>query len=68
MQSPSFPSSFDDEFRAGPDGQCGYVGLNVLRGLITGIDQALEAHRQERSARKLGPVMIGVSPWLTDPE
>lgn len=68
MQLPSFPSSFDDEFPAGPDGQRGYVGLDVLRGLITGIDQALEAHRQERSARKLGPVLIGVSPWLTDPE
>jgi len=69
MQLPSFPSSFDDEFPAGPDGQRGYVGLDVLRGLITGIDQALEAHRQQRpSARRLGPVLIGVSPWLTDPE
>jgi hypothetical protein len=68
MQLPSFPSSFDDEFPAGPDGQPAYVGLDVLRGLITGIDQALEAHRQERSARKLGPVLIGVSPWLTDTE
>lgn len=68
MQLPSFPSSFDDEFPAGPDGQRAYVGLNVLRGLITGIDQALEAHQQERSARKLGPVVLGVSPWLTDPE
>jgi hypothetical protein len=68
MQLPSFPSSFDDEFPAAPDGQRGYVGLDVLRGLITGIDEALEAHRQERSARKLGPVLIGVSPWLTDAE
>jgi hypothetical protein len=68
MQLPSFPSSFDDEFPAEPDGQRAYVGLDVLRGLITGIDQAIEAHRQERSARKLGPVLIGVSPWLTDPE
>jgi hypothetical protein len=68
MQMPSFPSSFDDEFPSGPDGQHAYVGTNVLRGLITGIDQALEAHRQERSARKDGPVLIGVSPWLTDPE
>jgi hypothetical protein len=68
MQLPSFPSSFDDEFAAGPDGQRAYVGLDVLRGLITGIDQAIEAHRQEHSARKLGPVLIGVSPWLTDPE
>ena len=68
MQVPSFPSSFDDEFPAGPDGQRAYVGLDVLRGLITGIDQALEALRHERSARKLGPVLIGVSPWLTDPE
>jgi hypothetical protein len=68
MPLPSFPSSFDDEFRAGPD-QRAYVGLDVLRGLIAGIDQALEAHRQQRpSARRLGPVLIGVSPWLTDPE
>jgi hypothetical protein len=53
---------------AGPDGQRAYVGLDVLRGLIAGIDEALETHQQERSARKLGPVLIGVSPWLTDPE
>ncbi len=68
MQLPSFPSFFDDEFPTGPDGQHAYVGLDVLRGLITGIDEALEAHRRERPARKLGPVLIGVSPWLTDPE
>jgi hypothetical protein len=66
---PSFSSSFDDEFPAGPDGQRAFVGLDVLRGLIAGIDQALEAHREQRpSARRLGPVLIGVSPWLTDPE
>lgn len=68
MQVPTFPSAFDDEFSAGPEGQRAYVGLDVLRGLITGIDQALEAARQDRSARTLGPVLIGVSPWLTDPE
>jgi hypothetical protein len=69
MPLPSFPSSYDDEFPAEPDGQRAYVGLNVLRGLITGIDEALEAHRQQRpSARRLGPVLIGVSPWLTDLE
>lgn len=67
MQLPSFSSSFDDEFPAGPEGQSAYVGLDVLRGLIAGIDQAIEAHRQERSARNLGPVLIGLSPWLTDP-
>lgn len=66
MSLPSFPASFNDEFPAGPNGQRAYVGLNVLRGLISGIDQALEAREQERSARKLGPVLIGVSPWLTD--
>src|SRR5581483_9568002 len=65
----SFPSSFDDEFPLGPDGQRAYVGRDVLRGLIAGIDQALEAHQQQPpSSRRLGPVLIGVSPWLTDPE
>lgn len=69
MPLPSFSSSFDDEFPAGPDCQRAYVGLDVLRGLIAGIDEALEAHRHQRpSARRLGPVVIGVSPWLTDPE
>lgn len=69
MQLPSFPSSFDDEFPAAPDGQRAYVGLDVLRGLIAGIDQALEVHRQQRpSPRRLGPALIGVSPWLTDPD
>lgn len=68
MQLPSFPSAFDDEFPAGPDGQRAYVGLDVLRGLINGIDQELEAHQRERSIRELGPVLIAVSPWLTDPE
>lgn len=68
MQLPSFPFSFDEDFPAGPDGQRAYVGRDVLRGLIAGIDQAVEAHREQRpSARRLGPALIGVSPWLTDP-
>jgi hypothetical protein len=68
MQLPSFPSSFDDDFPAGPGGQRAYVGRDVLRGLIAGIDRALATHRQERSARRLGPVLIGAAPWLTDGE
>ena len=68
MLLPSFPSSFDDEFPAGPGGQRAYVGRDVLRGMIAGIDRALETHARERSARKLGPALIGAAPWLTDPE
>lgn len=62
----SFSGEFDDEFTFG-EGQTAYVGRDVLRGLVCGIDEALQAPRRSRS-RDLGPCLIGCAPWMDDPE
>lgn len=63
----SFSSEFDHEFTLGSAGLTAYVGRDVLRGLIAGIDEALQAPRRSRS-RDLGPCLIGCAPWMDDPE
>jgi hypothetical protein len=65
-QHHSFSGEFDSEFAVG-EGQTAYVGRDVLRGLIAGIDEALQAPRRSKS-RDLGPCLIGCAPWMDDPE
>jgi hypothetical protein len=65
-QQHSFSGEFDGEFTFG-ESQTAYVGRNVLRGLVAGIDEALQAPRRSRS-RDLGPCLIGCAPWTDDPE
>lgn len=66
MEQPSFSSGFDGEFSS-RDGQTAYVGRDVLRGLIRGIDDAIEAPRRATS-RDLGPCLIGCALWMDDLE
>jgi hypothetical protein len=66
MQQRSFSGEFDGEFSYA-EGQTAYVGRDVLRGLIRGIDEAIEAPRRSKS-RDLGPCLIGCAPWMNDPE
>lgn len=61
----SFSGEFDGEFALGPDGLHAYTGRDVLRGLISGIDEALAAPRRSRD---VGPCLIGCAPWMDDPE
>ena len=64
----SFTNEFDNEFAVGPDERdraC--FGLNVLRGLIEGIEEYVRDLRW-RSSRSLGPVLLGSSMWIDDDE
>lgn len=63
----SFSGEFDGEFSFGLEGLNAYVGRDVLRGLIAGIDEALAAPRRSKS-RDLGPCLIGCAPWMDDAE
>jgi hypothetical protein len=64
----SFGHGFDDGFAVGADGRDrAFFGLDVLRGLIEGIEE----HGQDprwRHSRSLGPVLLGSSMWIDDDE
>lgn len=64
-----FPAEFDDEFAVGPhEGNKAFFGRDVLRGLVEGIDDLVQVHQSRRYGRVLGPVLIGSSMWMDDPE
>lgn len=66
---PSFPWGFDASFSFGPDNRwSGYFGRDVLRGLISGIDEFHAAKARERRFRILGSALLGAFMWLDDPE
>lgn len=69
-QVPSFSSRFNSQFSFGKDRKLtGRAGLNVLDDLIAGIDEFMAAAAAGRkSARNLGPAMLGAFMWLDDPE
>lgn len=66
----SFSSAFNSRFSFGKDGNLtGRFGLNVLEDLIAGIDEFMAVAAADRkSARSLGPAMLGAFMWLDDPE
>lgn len=66
----SFPREFNDEFAVGVDpGNRAYVGLDVLRGLINGIEDFIQVKQERwREFRSLGPALLGSSNWINDPE
>jgi hypothetical protein len=65
----SFPSGFDGEFTFGSRKRCrGYFGQDVLRGLVSGIDEFCAASERQRSSRTLGPAMLAGFMWLDDDE
>lgn len=67
----SFTSDFDDEFVLGDhEGNRAYFGLDVLRGLVEGIDD-FTRERQPRwkpTTRSLGPALLGSAIWINDSE
>jgi hypothetical protein len=66
-QVPSFSSRFNSQFSFGKDGKLtGRFGLNVLDDLIAGIDEFQAAAASQKSARDLGPGMLGTFAWLDD--
>lgn len=69
-ETQSFSDEFDDEFAVGPEsGNRAFFGLNVLRGLVEGIDDFIN-ERQPRwgQFRSLGPVLLGSAMWINDAE
>jgi hypothetical protein len=66
----SFPEDFDDQFPLGPhEGNSAYFGRDVLRGLITGIDDFIQARQPRwRAFRSVGPVLLGSAGWIDDHE
>jgi hypothetical protein len=65
-----FSEGFDDEFAVGAEpGNTAFFGRDVLRGLITGIEDFAET-RQERwkRYRSLGPALVACAPWMDDEE
>lgn len=68
--STRFSGEFDDEFAVGPEeGNRGFFGRNVLRGLIEGIDDFAHGRQSRwRRSRSLGPALLGSAMWIDDPE
>lgn len=69
-REPSFSHEFDDEFAVGPDhGNKAFFGLNVLRGLIDGIDDFIRQREPRwRQHRAIGPALLGSALWINDEE
>jgi hypothetical protein len=65
-----FSKEFDAEFDVGhEEGNRAFFGLDVLRGLVDGIDEFVQGRqRRWRQFRSMGPVLLGCTPWFTDPE
>jgi hypothetical protein len=66
----SFPPEFNDEFTVGVEpGNHAYVGQDVLRGLVSGIDDFIQVRQERwRQFRSLGPALLGSTGWFTDDE
>lgn len=65
-----FPGVANNRFPVGEEGNSALFGRDVLRGLVRGIEDFVEA-RQERwrpPHRPVAPTMIACSPWLNDDE
>jgi hypothetical protein len=64
-----FPKEFEDAFAVGPEpGNNAFFGLNVLQGLVDGIEDFIN-ERQPRwrpAVRLLGPALLGSSVWIED--
>jgi hypothetical protein len=67
--SSEFPADFDQVFSVSAEpGNSGFTGLNVLRGLVEGIDDFI-AEREQRWRRfRAGPAMLACAPWVDDEE
>jgi hypothetical protein len=64
-----FLDEFNDTFPVGPEpGNTAFFGLNVLQGLVDGIDDFVSTRqpRWEPHVRSLGPALLGSAIWIED--
>jgi hypothetical protein len=64
-----FPNEFEGTFAVGPEpGNNAFFGLDVLQGLVDGIDDFVNEHqpRWQPRERSLGPALLGSSVWIED--
>ncbi len=64
-----FPNEFDDTFPVGPEaGNSAFFGLNVLQGLVEGVDDFINERqpRWQEPYRSLEPAMLGSTRWIDD--
>jgi hypothetical protein len=59
-----FPSHVDQHVSLAAEGEA-FFGLNVLRGLVTGLKEAAD---RPRSQRAWGPGVLACAMWMDDPE
>jgi hypothetical protein len=65
-----FPNEFNDTFDVGPEpGNKAFFGLNVLQGLVDGIDDFINESQQRwgRPYESLAPALFGSAMWIDDP-
>jgi hypothetical protein len=65
-----FPADFNEQIFVGPEeGNTAYFGLDVLRGLVQGIEDFVDLRQDRwRRYRSLGPCLIGSAMWIDDAE
>jgi hypothetical protein len=64
-----FPDQFNDTFALGPEpGNNAFFGLEVLQGLVDGIDDFVDTRQPRWSpwVRSLGPALLGSTMWIDD--
>jgi hypothetical protein len=65
---PALPSDFNKELPVGPlDGNSAFFGLDVLRGLVAGIDDFIaEKQPRRKQFHSVGPVLLGSAMWINE--
>ncbi len=66
-----FPDSFNFEGEIGAPGNTAFFGRDVLRGLVSGIDDYVHQRQKRwsrRGSRSMGPGLVGTAMWIDDGE
>lgn len=66
-----FSDSFDVEREVGAPGNKAFFGRDVLRGLVSGIDDYVHEPQKRwsrRGSRSMGPGLVGTAMWIDDDE
>lgn len=64
-----FSDAFDSEREIGAPGNKAFFGRDVLRGLVSGIDDYIRGREERwrrRGSRSMGPGLVGTAMWIDD--